>query len=117
MITSTLSRGQRDLLDVAAEPLDVGDAGLGLVAAGEVEHLVGHVQPVGQAGRADAAGGEQHVDPAAGAEVKHGLAVVQLGDRDRVAAAQRREHGGVGQLLAVGVVVQRVSRTARAARR
>jgi len=28
-----------------------------------VEHLVGHVQPVGEAGRADSAGGEQHVDP------------------------------------------------------
>ena len=87
---------QRDLLDVAAQPLDVGDAGLGLVAAREVEHLVGHVQPVGQARRADAAGGQQHVDPAAGAEVEHGLALVQLGDRDRVAAAQRGEHRGLG---------------------
>ena len=58
--------------------------------------------PVG----ADAAGGEQDVDAAAGAEVEHGLARVQVGHRGRVAAAQRGEHGGVGQLVALAVVVE-----------
>ena len=75
--TSTVLGGERDRFDVALEPVHVLDAGLGLVGAGEVEHLVGHVEAVGGAGRADAAGGEQDVDAAAGAEVEHGLAGVR----------------------------------------
>ena len=58
---------------MALEPVDVLDAGLDLVGAREVEHLVGHVEPVGSAGRGDAAGGEQDVDTAAGAEIEDGL--------------------------------------------
>ena len=77
-----------------------------LVGAGELEHLVGHVEAVGLARRADAPGGEQHVDAAAGAEVEHGLALVQLGDRGRVAAAERGERRRVGQLVAVAVGVE-----------
>ena len=65
---------ERDRLDVALEPVHVLDAGLGLVGAREGEHLVGHVEPVGGAGGPDAPGGEQDVDPAAGAEVEHSLA-------------------------------------------
>ena len=72
-----------------------------LVLAREGEHLVGHVQPVCEAGRADAFGGEQHVDAATGAEVKDGFALVQFGDGGRVAAAERCERGGVGDLLTV----------------
>ena len=68
-----------------------------LVRARELEHLVGHVQAVRLAGRADPAGGEQHVDAAAGAEVEHGLALVQVGDRGRVAAAERRELAASGR--------------------
>ena len=83
--TSTARVGQRDLLDVALEELDVRRRRpWRALRAGEVEHLVGHVEAVGRAGRADAAGGEQHVDPAAGAEVEHGLALVEVGDRGRV---------------------------------
>ena len=37
--------GQRDLLEVALEELDVLDAGRGGVGAREREHLVGHVEP------------------------------------------------------------------------
>ena len=78
---------------------------LAWLARASVEHLVGHVEPVGDAGGADAAGGEQHVDAAAGAEVEHGLALVQVGHRGRDAAAERGQQRGVGQLvlLAVGV--------------
>ena len=85
--------------------------------AGELEHLVGHVEAVGLAGRADAPGGEQDVDAAAGAEVEDGLALVQLGDRGRVAAAERGELGGVGQGVAVVGAVEAGRRRPRAARR
>jgi len=47
------------------------------------------------AGRPDALGGEQNVDPAAGAEVKDRLALVQFGDGRGVAAAGGSELGGV----------------------
>ena len=80
--------GQRDLLDVTPEELDVGSARLGGVGPGEGEHLLGHVQAVGLALRSDPAGGEQHVDAAAGAEVEHHLAFPQVGDRERVAATE-----------------------------
>jgi hypothetical protein len=89
--------GQRDGLDVALEELDVGGAGLGRVGQGEREHLVGHVQAVGLAGRADAAGGEQDVDAAAGAQVEHPLILTQLCDGDGVAAAERGCHRFGGQ--------------------
>ena len=97
--------GQRDVLDRALDELDVLDPGLALVCARQLEHLVGHVQAVGLAGRPDAAGREQDVDPAAGAEVEHGLALVQLGDRGRVAAAEAGQLGGLGQgVTVVGAV-------------
>ena len=88
MTTSTEASVERDLLDRAVEELDVGRAGLGGVAAGQLEHLDGGVEPVGEPGRADPAGRQQHVDAAAGAEVQHGLAGMQVGDGDRVAAAR-----------------------------
>ena len=99
-------RGERDGFDVALEPVDVGDAGLGLVGAGEVEHLVGHVEAVGGAGGADAAGGEQDVDAAARAEVEHDLAGGEVGHRGRVAAAERGEHRGLRELVALAVGVE-----------
>ena len=94
-------RGQGDLLDGAAEPLHVGDAGFGLVPASEVEHLVGHVESVGQTRRADTASGEKHVDPSTGTEVEHCLTRVELGDRGGVATAERGENCGAGELVAV----------------
>ena len=97
---------QRDLLDVALEQLDVGHAGLGDVALGEGEHLVGHVEAEDAAGRADALGRQEHIDAAARAQVEHPLALVQLGHGDRVAAAERSHHGRVGQLVALEGAVQ-----------
>ena len=100
--------GERDGLDLALEELDVLDAGLALVLAGQGQHLVGHVEAVRLAGGADPPGREQHVDAAAGAQVEHHLALVQLGQRRGVAAAQRGQHGlgrearGLGSGVEVG---------------
>jgi hypothetical protein len=65
MTTSTLGGREGDGLDVALEELDVGGAGLGRVAAGQGQHLLGHVEAVGLAGQPDSFGGQQHVDAAA----------------------------------------------------
>ena len=59
------------------------------VGAREVEHLVGHVDADRLAGRTDTAGGDEHVGAGAGTEVEDGLALVQIGDGGRDAAAQR----------------------------
>ena len=101
--------GQRDGLDVALQELDVRRAGLGGVVLGEREHLVGHVEAERAAGRADPLGRQQDVDPAARPEVEHALAGMEVGDRGRVAAAERREDRGVRQLVALerGVQVRR----------
>ena len=98
--------GQRHVLDRALDELDVLDPGLALVAPRQLEHLVGHVEAVGLAGRADAPGREQDVDPAARAEVEDRLALVQVGDRGRVAAAEAGELGRLGQGVAVVGVVE-----------
>ncbi len=66
--------GQRDRFDVPFDELGVGGAGLGGVVPGEIQHLLGHVQAVGLTGGADPAGGQQHVDAAAGAQVEDRLA-------------------------------------------
>jgi len=52
------------------------------------EHLIRHVDSVRRAGETDALGGEDHVDAAAGAEVEHRLALVQIRDSGRVAATE-----------------------------
>ena len=74
MMTSTRASGSGMLLDLALQELDVRDAGLPLVLARQGEHLVGHVEAVGLAGRADPARREQDVDAAARAEVEDRLA-------------------------------------------
>ena len=51
-------------------------------------------RPVGP----DALRRQQDVDAAAGAQVEHALAFAELRDRRRVAAAERREDGGLRQL-------------------
>ena len=76
--------------------LDVLNTGLLGVAAGECKHLIGHVQAVRLAGRADTSRGEQNVDPAARSEVEDCLALVELGDRGWVTAAEGGECCGIG---------------------
>ena len=86
--------------------LGVGSAGLGGVVPGEVQHLLGHVQAVGLPGWADPAGGQQHVDAAAGAQVEDRLAGLEAGDGDRVTAAQAGRYRVLGDLALLGRVVQ-----------
>ena len=107
--------GQRDVLDLAAQELDVREPALRLVLLGEGQHLVGHVEPVGLAGGAHALRREQHVDAAAGAEVEHGLAGLQLRERRRIAAAERGGERRAGHVAGLGRVVEvRGDRVARA---
>ena len=113
--TSTLASGSGIVLDVALEELDVLDAGLALRSARASASISSVMsRPIGPAGRADAAGGEQHVDAAARAEVEHGLALVQLGDRGRVAAAERGQRRRVsGSSSRVARLVERRRRRPR----
>ena len=129
MTTSTLASAQRQLLEVALDELDVLDAGRGRVGARELEHLVGHVEADRAAARRDAAGADQHVGAGARAEVEHDVAVAQVGDGGRHAAAQRRLHGRArrrpstvvveraAEDLVAGGVVEADRRAARRARR
>ena len=90
MTTSTLSAGERDVLDQALQEVDVRCAGGARVLAGESEHLVGHVEAVDGSGRPDTLRREEDVDAAARAEIEHGLAFVQFHQRERVAATEAR---------------------------
>ena len=92
---------ERDLLDRPLQPLDVVGARAALVLACEIEHLVGHIDPIGLAGRPHPTGREQHVDATARTEVENRLALVELGDRGRVAAPQGRELCLLGELAAL----------------
>ena len=54
-----------NVLDLALEELHIGDAGFLCIPSCKLEHLVGHVDPVGEPGRANALGGQQDVDATA----------------------------------------------------
>ena len=84
---------QRNVLDLPFEEFDVGNAGLAFVFIGERKHFIGHIEAVGSAGGADAAGGEQHVNAAAGAEVEHYFTRTQFGERGGIATTERGEQG------------------------
>ncbi len=100
MTTSTEPSGSGTSSIVPLRNSTLVGAGLGGVGPGQVEHLVGHVDAVGEAGGADPPGGQQDVDAAAGTEVEHRLAGLQLGDHHRVAAAEARGHR-LGRQLAL----------------
>ena len=105
--TSTLASGERQVLEVPLDELDVVDPGVGGVAAGELEHLVGHVESDRLAGGSDAPGADQHVGAGARAEVEHRLALVQIGDRGRDAAPERCVDSGCGSAVGMLVFVER----------
>jgi len=84
--------GEGDVLDFAFEELDVGDAGLALILAGEGEHVVGHVEAIGFPGWANAPCGEEHIDTAARAEIEHDFTRCELDQRGGIAAAERSKH-------------------------
>ena len=94
---------ERELLEISLAELHVLDSGLGGVALGELEHLVGHVNPDRPAGRTNAAGGDQHVSAGAGAEVEHDLALVQVSDRGRDPAPERRSDRTLGHVIGLGI--------------
>ena len=87
---------QRDVLDQALEEVDVRRARLPRVSLREREHLVGHVQAVDGSRGPDPLRGEEDVDASTGAEVEDGLALVELGDGQRI-AAPRLARDGVGR--------------------
>ena len=74
MTTSTDASGQRHVLDEPFEEGGVGDTSLGGVGSGDVDHLVEFVDAVGDAGRSDPLGGQDHVEPTSRSEIEHGLA-------------------------------------------
>ncbi len=88
MTTSIDSGRQGDLLDVPLEQFHVGGAGLGDVAPGQGEHLIGHVQPEDPTRGSDPLPGQQHIDATARAEVQDPLPLLEVSDRDGVAAAK-----------------------------
>ncbi len=98
MMTSTELSGSGNIFDFALQEFDVGGAGFLLVRVGERQHFVGHVEAVGLAGGADAAGGEQYVDAAAGAEIEDDFAGIELSEGGGIAAAERGQHGFFGKL-------------------
>ena len=113
MTTSTDSAGSGICSITPLRKCDVRDARLAGVLLGEREHLVGHVDAVGDARRPDALRREDHVDPSTGTEVEHGLALAQLRDGGRVAATERCEHRGLGELAALVGGVQRLAEVRR----
>src|SRR5271157_3328301 len=112
---------ERDALDLPLQELDVCHAGFALVLFRQGEHLVGHVQAIRLARRANAPRGEQHVDAAARTEVEHDFSRIQPGERGGIAASEARQHGGVGQFAglvrAVEVARDRIAATAASAAR
>ena len=63
-------------------------------------------RPYALPARADPPRREEDVDAAAGAQVEDGLALVQLGDGGRVAAAERGQLRRLGQGVALGIRVE-----------
>ena len=98
--------GQWNVFDLAFQEFDVLRARLALVFVRQRQHFVRHVEPVGFAVRPDAPGGEQHVNAAARAQIKHGLAGIQIRQCGRVAAAERSQHRFLGNLPRLRRVVQ-----------
>src|SRR4051812_31986993 len=94
-------------LDGAPQELDILDPGLALMPLGELEHLVGHVEPVCLPARAPPTGREQDVDAPAGTEIENGLALVELCHRGGIAATERGELGRIGQRLTILDAVNR----------
>ena len=105
--------GQRHRFDRPLQELDIPCTRLPLVSAGHLKHLVGHVDAIRLAARSDPLGREQHVDAAARAQVEDGLSLVKLGDRRRIAAAERSELRLVGERVSVGLQIERRHRTPR----
>src|SRR5207247_5665420 len=55
---------------------------------------------------ADALGRQQNINTAARTEIENGLAFVEVGERGRIAAAERCEHGSLRQAARLRGVIQ-----------
>ena len=102
---------ERHVVDGAVEELDVADACVGGVAASQFDHLGRGVEAVDEAAGSDAASRQQHVEAAARAEVEHGVALVEVGDRRRIATPEADPYGGGGHAIELVVVAGPERRT------
>ncbi len=98
--------GERDVFDFAFEKFDIVDSCLALVFASQRQHFVGHVEAVGFAVGRHAAGGEEHVNAAAGAKVENGFAGLELDEGGGIAAAERSHNGFLGNEALFAVAVE-----------
>lgn len=94
------------MLEVALHELDVADAGLRGVAAGQVEHRDSHVQPDRSPVGSEPAGGDEDIGAGAGSQIQDDLAGMQIRDGGRHPAAQQRRHCGFGSARTVVGVVE-----------
>ena len=76
-----------------------------MVVASQGEHLVRHVKPVRLPARGNALCREEHVDSAAAAKVQHHLARLQLRERGRIPAAERREDRRLREFVLLELIV------------
>src|SRR6185312_16497523 len=65
--------GQRDVLYLSFEKLDILHARFALVLACQGEHVIRHIETVSFAGRPDPTSGKQHINAAARAEIEDGF--------------------------------------------
>ena len=91
-----------------------GACAVGILAR-EGEHLVGHVEADDAPRHANAPSADQYVRSGAGAEIDHGLALVEIGDRRRDATAERRGHGFARRARSLGAV-ERIAEDASSTR-
>jgi hypothetical protein len=97
---------QRDGLDLALEELHIGCPGFAGVSTRQLEHLVGHVDAIHEPGRTDPPRRQQYVDAPARSQVKDSFALVQVGDRQRVSAAEAGQDRFPWQFVGLALAVQ-----------
>src|SRR3972149_8827261 len=88
---------QRDGLDLSFQELDVFDPGFRLAAAGQLQHLIGHVEPVHLAGRPNPARREEDIEPTTRTKAENPLAVLESGHCSWISAAKRGQPGRIGK--------------------
>ena len=98
--------GQRNMLDLAPQELDVLRARFALVLIGQRQHLVRHIETIGLAGGPDPLRRKQNIHAAARAEIEDHFPGIQFRQRRWISATERGEQGLLGNLSRLGGVVQ-----------